>query len=108
MNQLSRIALVLVALAAMLVPPPAGAARKAKELLQYIPADTPYVFAYTKSFPDDLQDRFEPAMEKTLSAYRRILRITLDDELQKLRAAEDGAQEAERLEALGEEVISLL
>lgn len=108
MNHLSRVAVVFVALAAMAASAPAGAARKAKDLLQYIPADAPYVFAYTKAFPDDLQDRFEPAMDNTLSAYQRILRITVEDEIEKLSAEEGGQDEAKRLEALVDEVVGLL
>ena len=72
MKSVARIGVAAVALLLITVSGTADAARKSKELLQYIPADTPYVMAFTKPLPDDLLDKMEPAVDETLGAYRRI------------------------------------
>ena len=66
MNPVVRIGVVAVALLLITVAAAADAARKPKDLLQYIPADTPYVMAFTKPLPDALLDKMEPAVEETL------------------------------------------
>ena len=108
MNSNARLAIAVFAFITLLSPPGALAARKAKELLQYIPADTPYVFALTKPLPDHLQDRFEPAVDKTLSAYRRLISHHVEAEIARLRATDDGGAQADRLQSLVNEVTSLL
>jgi hypothetical protein len=108
MNSFARFAVAVIAIASLLLPPDAHAARKGKELLQYIPADTPYVFAMTKPLPQHLQDRFEPAIDKTLSVYRQIFAHHLNAEVERLRASEDGEAQAAQLQALVDEVTSLL
>ena len=109
MNHLARNAIFAIATSVMLLSAPVDAAsRKAKELLQYIPADTPYVVAYTKPLPDDLQDKFEPAMDRTLAAYRRLLRLALDAEMEKAEAEEGGAEMTERMKAFMEELLDLM
>jgi hypothetical protein len=107
MKSFARFAIVVVATVALLLPPTAQAARKGKELLQYIPADTPYVFAMTKPLPQHLQDRFEPAIDKTLSAYKQVFVHHVDAEVERLRATEDGEARAAQLQALVDEVTSL-
>ena len=108
MKSFARLAVAIVATVTLMLPPAAQAARKGKELLQYIPADTPYVFAMTKPLPKHLQDRFEPAIDKTLSAYRQVIVHHVDAEVARLRAADDGDAQAARLQALVDEVTSLL
>jgi len=39
-------------------------------ILQYIPADTPYVFANVAPLPDELMDKLEPKIERVLQSYR--------------------------------------
>ena len=107
MNHFARLAVLMLAFVAALLAPDAQAARKAKELLQYIPAETPYVIAYTKPLPDDLRDRFEPAVEKVMSAYRRMLNLKMAEEMDK-HAGEERAEELARLQALMDEMFSLL
>ncbi len=108
MNILCRTAVTLTIGVALTLAPDAHAARKGKELLEYIPADTPYVFAYTKPFPDKLQERFEPALDKSLEAYRRFLRLKADEELAKLRAEEGGEEKVEQFEAFIGEILDLM
>lgn len=109
MNQFARIAAFTVAAVALLTVSVVDAkARKPKEILQYIPADTPYVMAFTKPFPDDLMDKFEPSLDRMLSAYQRMMRYKLSEQLIELSAQENGAEEAEHLQGLMDEVIGLM
>lgn len=108
MKSFARLAISLLAIVTLLSPPAALAARKGKELLQYIPADTPYVFVTTKPLPNHVQDRFEPAMDRTLAAYRKLISHHVDAEVARLRASEDGEAQADRLKSLVKELTSLL
>lgn len=108
MNHHARIATCVVAVCALLFAANASAARKAKELLQYIPADTPYVMAFTKPLPDDVMDKFEPAIDKTLSAYKRILQYSMSEAMVELAAEEGGAEKAEQLQAVTDELLGLM
>ncbi len=108
MNHLARIATCVAAAAALLIAANADAARKAKDLLQYIPEDTPYVMAFTRPLPDEIMDKFEPAIDKTLSAYRQILRYKMSEQLVALSAEEGGAEKAEQLQAVVDELLALM
>ncbi len=108
MNHLARISIVVVAVCAFLFSANAEAARKAKDLLQYIPEDTPYVMAFTKPLPDDVMDKFEPAVDKTLSAYRRILQYHLSEQMVELSNQEGGPEQAEQLQSFMDEILGLM
>ena len=99
MNHSARIAVYLFAAACLLLAPAAHAARKAKEILQYIPAETPYVFAMTEPYPEELQEKFEPLLDETLAAYRQVMRLKLDESRAEMASAEGGAENAARMEA---------
>ena len=114
MRSFARIAaasLMLIAVAGT-----ADAARKSKDLLQYIPADTPYVMAFTRPLPDDLLDKMEPAVDETLGAYRRMIEFMLADFKEKTSeelAEEDGDErmsdeEFKRFEAVLREFMNML
>ncbi len=77
-------------------------------VLQYVPADTPYVFASTESIPDSLADKLEPTIDEVLEAYQRIIRHAMAEELVELSAEEGGAEKAEKLQALVDEVLGLM
>ena len=108
MNQFSRIAVLGVALVSLLTSACADAARKSKELLQYIPADTPYVLAMTEPFPDDLTDRFETVADKTLASYRTIIDYYMAEAAAEAEAQEDGEAAAAKILALRDELDTLL
>ena len=108
MNHLARIATCVAAAGALLFAANADAARKAKDLLQYIPEDTPYVMAFTRPLPDEVMDKFEPAIDKTMSAYKQILQYHMSEELLELSTKEGGAEEAEQLRALMDELLTLM
>ena len=108
MNPFVRKAIPVVAMLALGLSATADAAkRKAKDLLQYIPADSPYVFAFTKPFPDQLMDKFDPMIDQTLAAYRKIISYEMSKELMEMSADEDAAEEAMRLQDTVEEFLTL-
>ena len=86
----------------------ADVAQEADPLLQYIPAQTPYVMALTKPLPDDLMDKFEPVVDKTLSGYERIVRYKVSEVLLELSKEEGGAEKAKQLQELVDEFTSLM
>ena len=108
MNHVARISIVVVAACAVLFSANAEAARKAKDLLQYIPEDTPYVMAFTKPLPDDVMDKFEPAVDKTLSAYKRLLQYHVSEQMVELSNQEGGTEEAEQLQSFMDEILGLM
>jgi hypothetical protein len=109
MKYLARKAVFLATALAMSLSATAEAAkRKAKDVLQYVPADTPYVIAVTKPLPNDLMDKFEPAIDRTLAAYQRIFRYEMSETLIEMSDDEDGAEEAMRLQDTMEEFLKLL
>jgi hypothetical protein len=83
-------------------------APESEQLLQYIPAETPYVMAYTKPLSDDLMDKFEPVMDKTMSGYQRILRYKVSEYLVELSSEEGGADKAKQLQEFVDELTSLM
>ncbi len=104
----NRLNALCIALAVTLV---AGCAKTEKAppgLLQYVPADTPYVIASTEPIPDSLADKLEPTIDEVLEAYQRIIRHAMAEELVELSAEEDGAEKAEKLQALVDEVLGLM
>ena len=108
MNHFARYAIYFISVCVLLIATPADAAPKGKDLLEYIPADTPYVMAFTKSLPDDVMDKFEPSIDKTLSAYKRIMQYKMSEHLVELSAKDGGAEEAEQLQALMDEIFALM
>jgi len=76
-------------------------------LLQYIPADTPYVFASITPLSDELMDKLEPKIERVLQSYQVVLREAVrakreqsSDELEE--------EQMERITAVVDELGSLL
>ena len=108
MNYLARIAIYIVSASALLLSANADAARSGKELLQYIPEQTPYVMAFTKPLPDHVMDKFEPAVDKTLAAYRRIMQYQMSEHMVELANKEGGAEEAEQLQIFMDEILGLM
>jgi hypothetical protein len=78
-------------------------------LLQYVPADTPYVFANPEPLPDDVLDKLEPGIDTMLRAYATLIRTVVDVELEK--AGEDNGtaeEDADRMDAVAAELESLM
>lgn len=85
-----------------------AASRKSADLLKYIPADTPYVFASLEPLPDKVADKFEPTVNQIMLAYQRVIRYAMEQKLSELSVEEDGAEEAEKLRLLVDEVLGLM
>lgn len=78
-------------------------------LLQYVPADTPYLFSSLEPLPDEVMDKMEPIIELSLKGYADVLRAIANEEIEK--AEEEGEVDGEtlsRLQAIGNEIASLL
>jgi len=108
MNNLARIVIYIASACALLSSANADAARSGKELLQYIPEQTPYVMAFTKPLPDHVMDKFEPAVDKTLAAYKRIMQYQMSEHMVQLATKEGGAEEAEQLQIFMDEILGLM
>ena len=78
------------------------------DLLKYIPADTPYVFASTEPMPKKLADKLEPTVDEILQAYQSIVRYTVDEQFAKMESSEEGADEAERFRGVADEIVGLM
>jgi len=78
------------------------------DLLKYIPADTPYVFASTEPLPSELADKLEPTVDEILRSYQDILRYVIAEQTAKLSSEEGGEEKAEQLSGVAEELLSLM
>ena len=108
MNPIARKVIPVITMLALGLSATADAAkRKAKDLLQYIPADSPYVFAFTKPFPEKLQAKFDPMIDQTLAAYSRIISYEMSKELMEMSADENAAEDAMKLQDTMEEFLTL-
>jgi hypothetical protein len=85
-----------------------AASNNSADLLKYIPADTPYVFASTEPLPPALADKLEPTVDEILKAYQRILRHVMAEQLVKMSSEEGGAEEAEQFRGLMEGILGLM
>lgn len=85
-----------------------AASGNSADLLSYVPADTPYIFAATKPLPSKMADKLEPTIDEILQAYQRILRHVMAEQLVKMSAEEKGADEAEKFRGVAEEVLALM
>ncbi|MDZ7643797.1 MAG: hypothetical protein U5K76_05960 [Woeseiaceae bacterium] len=62
-------------------------------LLEYVSADTPYLFAMLEPLPEDVLDRLEPGANRVMLSYQDAIRAATRD-----IAAEQSGEEAERRE----------
>lgn len=85
-----------------------AASGNSADLLSYIPADTPYVFASTEPLPSKVADKLEPTVDEILQVYQRILRHLMAEQLVKMAAEEDSAEQAEQFRGVMEEVLGLV
>lgn len=85
-----------------------AASGNSSDLLQYIPADTPYVFASTEPMPAKLADKLEPTIDEILQSYQSIVKHMVDDQLAKMTEEDAATDEAAKFQSLTDEVINLL
>ena len=86
---------------------PAGA-DLSESLLQFVPADSPYVIAQTTPFPDEVLDQLEPLVDEFLRAQAAVIRAVVEENLE--AKVSQGADEGEiaKFDALADEVGSLM
>jgi len=76
-------------------------------LLQYVPADSPYVIASITPLPDDLMDRIEPSMDRVLQSYQTVMREIMLSAQQDVSEDELGDEELQRITDVSNELMSL-
>jgi len=76
-------------------------------LLQYIPADSPYVFASITPLSDELMDKLEPKIERVLQSYQTVLREAVRAKSEH-SSDEIDEEDMERITAVVDELGSLL
>jgi hypothetical protein len=78
------------------------------ELLQYVPADSPYVFVTLEAISDDVMDNLEPKLDRVLASYREVLRQVVAVKTAELSEEDQDSDEARQVEAFVEEFSTLL
>lgn len=111
MIKFSKFGLLAVAAVFALALVACGKADKEKEvqaILDFVPADTPYVFAGLEPAPEDLIDKLEPQVDAMMSAYSKVIDSALEAEMAKL--PDDSSDRAELENARGAvgELMSLM
>jgi hypothetical protein len=69
----------------------------AGEILQYVPADSPYVLANLEPLPDDVMDKLEPNVDRILASYDTLLQeivVMVQDEAEENGEDSAGADKA--------------
>lgn len=106
----------LVASAVMLVacdkeeetPSASAAISDGASILQYIPADSPYVIAGLEPFPEDIIDSLEPKLDRVLKSYQTILTEMVAAKRAELSEEERNSEEMQRMDAFVTELSTLL
>ncbi|MFQ5610351.1 MAG: hypothetical protein ACE5F8_08810, partial [Woeseiaceae bacterium] len=97
----------LIALAGCTSPPDqARELENADGILGYVPADTPYVFAFAEPLPDDVLDVLEPKADEMMRGYQVFLREILRPMLTE-NDGDKSADEMQRMSAVADELLSL-
>jgi len=107
-NPVRAAGVTIAILAALAISAVDAAFSKSADILSYIPAETPYAFLSTEPLPDELADKVEGATDNMLAAYQRVIRYLMADQLVKLAGKPGGAEKAERLRGLVEEITGLM
>ncbi|MGI9220778.1 MAG: hypothetical protein ACR2QS_07060 [Woeseiaceae bacterium] len=80
----------------------------AGEILQYVPADSPYVMANLAPLPDDVMDKLEPSIDRVLAAYETILQEVLVMATEEAEQNGESAEESAKAAAVIGELSSLM
>ena len=78
---------------------PAKALQAGGGLLQYIPADSPYVVAAVEPLPADVRDQLVERMRPVMEAYGNMLRVVITERAAEENAGESGQQASRALVA---------
>ena len=77
-------------------------------ILQYVPADSPYVFASVEPLPDDILDKLEPKFDRILKSYEGLLREAMAMASSKVAEGQGDAGDFETASAVVAELSSLM
>lgn len=88
--------------------PGTGALASEESILQYIPADSPYVLASVEPLPDDVMDKLEPKLDKVLASYERFLQATMQAIEAEAEKEAGNEEEAAKISAVFGELSSLM
>jgi hypothetical protein len=108
MNKISKFALAVASASFIFTCTAHAAAKNSSRVLQYVPADTPYVIASTKPLPTALADKLEPTIDEMLQVYQQIIRYTLDAKLAEIPEKERDDEELEKLHGIADEIVGLM
>jgi len=104
----TRVTLSIVASAIALFGCDKPEEKSADAVLQYVPADTPYLFASVTPLPDDLMDKLEPRIERVLQSYQTVLHEVIAMKQQELSEEERDSDEVKQMNAVIDELMTLL
>jgi hypothetical protein len=77
-------------------------------LLEYIPADTPYVMVTKGQLPDDLYDKLKPQIDLVLASYRQTLRAIATSAAADVEERDGDVESVRKANAVIEELDELL
>jgi hypothetical protein len=77
-------------------------------ILDYVPADSPYLFASISPLPDDVMDKLDPNIDRILAAYETLLQELFAMATAEIDASGEEDAEAQRAAAVIGELSSLL
>lgn len=77
-------------------------------ILQYVPADAPYVVANVEPLPDDLMDKLEPKIDRLMQSYQSMLSAVLASKQQELPEEERNSEKYQRANAVVDELMTLM
>ena len=108
MKKFTHRAITFVCASILAISTAQAASKNSSRVLQYVPADTPYVIASTKPVPTALADKLEPTIDEMLQIYQRVLRHSLNAKLSELPEEERDDEELEKVQGVANEIISLM
>jgi len=77
-------------------------------ILQYIPADSPYVFVSLEPFSDEIMDSLEPKIDRVLTSYQGLFNEIVASKKADMSEEERNSEDTQRLEAIVAEISTLL
>ena len=77
-------------------------------ILRFVPADSPYVMAAAEPLPDDVRDELEEKAAPVIEAYRKLLKVTMQQEADANAPIDLGDQQNRDLNALLSEMSELM
>jgi hypothetical protein len=87
----------------------AGAALQSEDsILRFVPANSPYVMAAAEPLPNDVRDELEEKTAPVLEAYRKLAKVTLQQEADSSAQFDTGEQDAGDFDALLNELLALM